>query len=158
MTLHNQPWHQGLDFDRANFVASSAEGEEGIQNKIDDLRAQAVEASLPYISHKRLFTHRLTSLIGFQMRKLKHQLDLANKKLDKQVKGLELEKQAAGFVLDLAEESGRESRSKKERDLPHCLTISNHLIQNAIHSITFTCGGGCPNLDTRRTRFQARDL
>jgi hypothetical protein len=43
------------------------------------------------------------------MRKLKHQLDLANKKLDKQVKGLELEKQAAGFVLELAEESGRES-------------------------------------------------
>lgn len=45
------------------------------------------------------------------MRKLKHQLDLANKKLDKQVKGLELEKQAAGFVLELAEESGRESLS-----------------------------------------------
>ena len=41
------------------------------------------------------------------MRKLKHQLDLANKKLDKQVKGLELEKKAAGFVLDLAEEAGR---------------------------------------------------
>ena len=45
------------------------------------------------------------------MRKLKHQLDLANKKLDKQVKGLELEKQAAGFVLELAEKSGRKSLS-----------------------------------------------
>lgn len=43
------------------------------------------------------------------MRKLKYQLDLANRKLDKQVKGLELEKEAAGFVLDLAEEAGRTS-------------------------------------------------
>ena len=48
------------------------------------------------------------------MRKLKHQLDLANKKLDKQVQGLELEKQAAGFVLELAEESGRESRTSRK--------------------------------------------
>lgn len=42
------------------------------------------------------------------MRKLKYQLELANKRLDKQARSLELEKKAAGFVLDLAEETGRE--------------------------------------------------
>jgi len=41
--LTRQPWHKGLDFDRANFVATSAEGEDGVQSKIDDLRTQVVE-------------------------------------------------------------------------------------------------------------------
>jgi kinetochore protein Mis12/MTW1 len=105
---HNQPWHKGLDFDRANFVASSAEGEDGIQNKIDELRAQVVEVCSTVRFIRYTFADCL-SFLHYQMRKLKHQLDLANRKLDKQVKGLDLEKQAAGFVLDMAEEAGCES-------------------------------------------------
>lgn len=38
-----QPWHQGLDFDRATYIAQSSEGEEGIQRKIDGLRSQVIE-------------------------------------------------------------------------------------------------------------------
>jgi hypothetical protein len=49
------------------------------------------------------------------MRKLKARLELANKKLDKQVTGLELEKDAAGFVLEGAEEAGRELRIAPNR-------------------------------------------
>jgi hypothetical protein len=53
--LIQQPWHKGLDFDRANFVATSAEGEDGVQRKIDDLRSQVVEVRYQWIYEQTVY-------------------------------------------------------------------------------------------------------
>lgn len=62
------------------------EGEDSVQDQIDRLRADVVN-----------------------LRKVKAQLESADKQIDRKVKALSKQKEEVGFVLGMAEEAGRES-------------------------------------------------
>ena len=118
-----QPWQNGMDFDRGEFVANLPKGEESLIEMIEELRTQ-VEQVRNYIFHSCPWADAKARLLSYR-------LALAEKQMDRRLDIAKQRNAQVGFVKEILSSSNRKLKSQSQLTFSHASTA-----QNTINSIS----------------------